>query len=126
MSALKCTTEVVEFRQGGQSNTSFKLPGKTKYEPITIEQGLSLDQEFEEWASLVNQFGEINLPKDKESMRKTITLKVFDLDDKPVLQYEIYRCWVSEFTATPEFDANANAVAIRSIKIENEGWKRIK
>jgi phage tail-like protein len=124
ISALKRTTEVVEWRQGGQPNTPMRLIGKSKYEAINIEQGLSLDKDFDEWAGQVNQFGETNLPKDKESIRKTITIKVLDLDDKPVLEYEIYRCWVSEYTAVPDLDANANVVAIKTIKIENEGWIR--
>ena len=36
----------------------------------------------------------------------------------------VYRCWVSEYQALPDLDANANAVAIQTIKLENEGWER--
>jgi phage tail-like protein len=40
------------------------------------------------------------------------------------LAYRIYRCWVSEFQAMPDLDANANAISIEHIKLENEGWER--
>jgi phage tail-like protein len=40
------------------------------------------------------------------------------------IAYQIYRCWVSEFQAVPDLDANANAVAIQTLKLENEGWDR--
>ncbi|MGH9937590.1 MAG: phage tail protein, partial [Blastocatellia bacterium] len=41
-----------------------------------------------------------------------------------VLAYKVYRCWVSDYQAMPDLDANANAVAIQTIKLENEGWER--
>ena len=41
-----------------------------------------------------------------------------------VLAYKIYRCWVSEYQALPELDANASAVAIQHLVLENEGWER--
>jgi len=34
----------------------------------------------------------------------------------------VYCCWVSEFLAL--LDADANAVALQRIKLENEGWER--
>ena len=40
------------------------------------------------------------------------------------LAYKVYRCWVSDYQALPDLDANANAVAIEQIKLENEGWER--
>jgi phage tail-like protein len=36
----------------------------------------------------------------------------------------VYRCWVSDYQALPDLDANANAVAIQTLKLENEGWER--
>lgn len=38
--------------------------------------------------------------------------------------YRLHRCWVSEYTALPNLDARGSAVAIESIRLENEGWER--
>jgi len=126
MSALKRTTEVVEWREGGVSNTVKKLCGKTKYEPITLEQGMSLDTDFEDWADLVNKWGGTDLAKKDNEFRKELRVEVLDLDGEVVLKYKMHKCWVSEYTALPDLDANANAVAIKTLKIENEGWEKDK
>jgi phage tail-like protein len=128
MSALKRSTEVVEWRQGGESNTARKLAGKTKYEPITLEQGLSFDADFEDWADRVNKWRDcrdLAQKKDNEC-RKELRVEVLDLDGEVVLKYKIHKCWVSEYTAIPDLDANSNAVAIKTLKIENEGWEKDK
>ena len=56
--------------------------------------------------------------------RRDITLEFYNEAGQLAIAYRIYRCWVSEFQALPELDANANAVAIQTIKLENEGWER--
>jgi phage tail-like protein len=126
MTALKRTTEVVEWRQGGESNTIRKLAGKTKYEAITLEQGKSLDTDFEDWADQVNKWGGTDLSQKDNEFRKELRIEVLDLDGEAVLKYKLRRCWVSEYTAVPDLDANANAVAITSVKIEHEGFARDK
>jgi phage tail-like protein len=125
VSALKRSTEVVEHREGGDPSTSRKSPGRTKYEPITLERGVTHDLEFEAWANKVWDFGagagaEVSLA----DFRKDIILDVFNEAGQKVISYKIYRCWVSEYQALPDLDANANAVAIQSLKLENEGWER--
>jgi phage tail-like protein len=121
--ALKKGTEPVDWREGGDPSHVHKLPGKTKYEPITLEVGVTHDTRFEDWANKVNNF------KGDSSMsllgfRKDITLDVFNLQGKKVLSYLVHRCWVSDYQALPELDANGNAVMIQSITIQNEGWER--
>lgn len=123
MSALKRTTEVVEWRQGGESNTVRKLAGRTKYEAITLEQGISADSDFEDWAHRVNQWGSDSGQKDND-FRKEMRVEVLDLDGNVVLKYKLHKCWVSEYTAIPDLDANSNTVGIKTLKIENEGWEK--
>jgi phage tail-like protein len=125
MSALKRSTEVVEHREGGDPSSSRKSPGRTKYEAITLERGVTHDKEFEQWANKVWQLRvglgqEVSL----KDFRKDITVEVYNEAGQLVIAYNIYRCWVSEFQAIPDLDANANAVAIEQIKLENEGWLR--
>ena len=122
-SALKKSTEMVEWREGGDPSTTHKLPGKTKYDAITLTAGVSHDTTFEDWANLVNNFqGDASMSL--KNFRKNITIDVFNEADQKVLSYHVYRCWVSEFETLPELDANANAVMIQTIKLENEGWER--
>lgn len=122
-SALKKTTEMTEWRAGGDPSTSHKMPGKTSYEAITLEAGLTHDTTFEAWANQVNNFaGDADMSL--KDFRRNITIEVLNLQGVPVTAYNVYRCWVSEYQALPELDASGNAVAIQTIKIENEGWTR--
>ncbi|MFX0194757.1 MAG: phage tail protein [Candidatus Hodarchaeota archaeon] len=122
-SALKKTTEMTEWREGGDPSTSLKLPGKTSYDAITLEAGLTHDAAFEEWANLVNNFqGDADISL--KNFRRDITIDVFNEAGQKVISYKVYRCWVSEYQALPELDAAGNAVAIQTIKLENEGWER--
>ncbi len=124
-SALKKTTEMVEWREAGDPSTTHKLPGKTKYDAITLTAGVTHDTTFEDWAGLVNNFqGDASMSL--KNFRKNITIDVFNEADQPVLSYNVYRCWVSEFQALADLDASANAVLIQTIKLENEGWERDK
>ncbi len=123
--ALKRTTELVEHREGGDPSTSRKSPGRTKYEAITLERGVTHDPEFERWANRVWNLGaglgaEVSL----RDFRKDIIIELYNEAGQLALAYKVYRCWVSEFQALPELDANANAVAIQMLKLENEGWER--
>src|SRR5918994_2445264 len=125
VSAPKRTTEVVRHRIGSDPSSSRKSPGRTEYEAITLERGVTHDPEFERWATKVWNFGaglgaEVSLA----DFRKDITLEVYNEAGQLALAYNLFRCWVSEFQATPELDANANAVAIQTLKLENEGWQR--
>lgn len=125
VSALKRTTEVVKHREGGDPSSSRKSPGRTEYDAITLERGITHDKEFEQWANKIWQYG-VNLGQEVslKDFRKDMILEVYNEAGQLVIAYSIYRCWVSEFQAVPDLDANANAVAIQHIKLENEGWQR--
>ena len=123
--ALKRSTEVVEHRVGGDSSTSRKSPGRSKFEPIMLERGVTHDPDFEDWANLVwNVEAGLGAEVSLANFRKDIILEMYNEAGQLAIAYKVFRCWVSEFQALPEFDANANAVAIQSIKLENEGWIR--
>jgi phage tail-like protein len=125
VSGLKRTTEVVKHREGGDPSSTRKSPGRTEYDAVTVERGVTNDTEFEKWANKVWNYGaglgaEVSL----KDFRKDIILEVYNEAGQLALAYKIYRCWVSEFQAMADLDANANAVAIQHIKLENEGWER--
>jgi phage tail-like protein len=125
VSALKRSTEVVEHRVGGDPSTSRKSPGRTKYEAVTLERGVTHDTEFEKWANKVWNYGSgLGAEVSLKDFRKDVILEVMNEAGQVVLAYKLYRCWVSEYQAFPDADANANAVAIQTLKLENEGWER--
>lgn len=124
MSALKKTTEAVDWRTGGDPTHVRKLPGGTKYEAVTLEQGLTHDPVFEEWANLVNHIdGDAGMSL--VNFRKDIIINVLNLQGVVAISYKIKRAWVSEYQALPDLDAGTtNAVGIQTIKLEHEGWVR--
>jgi len=125
VTGLKRTTEVVKHREGGDPSTSRKSPGRNEFDAITLERGVTHDPAFELWAGKVWQLGaQLGAEVSLADFRKDIILEVYNEAGQKVLAYNIYRCWVSEYQALPDFDANANAVAIQHLKLENEGWER--
>lgn len=125
MSALKRNTEPIKHRKGGDPRTSQKSPIRTEYEAISLERGVTHDLEFEKWANKVWNFSAgLDSEGTLEDFRKDIIIEIYNEAGKLVLAYKVYCCWISEYQALPELDANSNAVAIQHIKIENEGWER--
>ncbi len=123
--ALKRTTEVVEHRDGGDPSTSRKSPGRSKFEAITLERGVTHDIDFEQWANKVWNFGSgLGAEVSLKDFRKDLIIEVYNEAGQLAIAYKVYRAWVSEFQALPDLDANANAIAIQHIKLENEGWER--
>jgi phage tail-like protein len=125
ISPLLRTTQVVTHREGGDPSTSRKSPGRTEYAPVTLERGVTHDLEFERWANKVWNFGsglgsEVSL----KDFRKDVILELYNEAGQVVLAYTLYRCWVSEFQALPELNANDGAVAIQKLTLQNEGWER--
>lgn len=125
VTGLKRKTEVVTHRNGGDPSSSHKSPGRTEYEAITLERGVTHDTEFEKWANRVWNYGSgLGAEVSLKDFRKNLILEVYNEAGQSVISYKIFRCWVSEYQALPDLDANANAIAIQSIKLENEGWER--
>jgi phage tail-like protein len=125
VSALKRTTEVVKHRDGGDPSSSRKSPGRTEFEAITLERGVTHDKEFEQWANKVWNFGSgLGAEVSLRDFRKDIIVEVYNEAGQLAIGYRIFRCWVSEFQSQADLDANANAVLIQHIKLENEGWER--
>jgi phage tail-like protein len=125
MTALKRTTEVVKHRHGGEPSSSRKSPGRTEFEAITLERGVTHDTEFERWAARVWNLGAgLGAGSSLKDFRKDIQIEVCNEAGQKVIAYNVFRCWVSEYQALPDLDANANAIAIQTLKLENEGWAR--
>lgn len=134
VSALTRTTQVVTHRAGGDPTTPRRMPGQSEYEAITLERGVTHDAAFVAWANKVwdyhnatiddQQGGAGNADVSLKDFRKEVVLEVYNEAGEKMMAYNVYRCWPSEFVALPELDGNGGAVAIQSLKLENEGWER--
>jgi phage tail-like protein len=124
MSALKRKTEPIKWRTAGDPSTERILPGGTSYEPITLEQGLSHDPVFENWANLVNNIGG-DAAMSLKNFRKDIVINVLNLQGQVAISYKVFRAWVSEYQALSDLDAGTmNAVGIQTVVLQHEGWQR--
>lgn len=131
VSALKRTTEVIEHREGGDPSSVRKMVGRHKFEPISLERGVTHDHEFERWANKVWSYANAQAAPDNRTQemsladfRKDLFIDVFNEAGQKAISYKLYRAWVSEYQALPDLDANANAVAIEILKLEHEGFER--
>lgn len=123
ISALKRSTEVITHRDGGDPSTSRHAPSVWKFEPITVERGVTHDPDFEAWANLVySTQGDAAISL--KNFRRNLIIELLNEQGKVAKAYKVYRCWVSEYQALPELDANGHAVAIEHMVIQNEGWER--
>jgi len=125
VSALKRTTDVVKYREGGDPSSERKSPGQTKYEAIILERGVTHDKDFEQWSNKIWNYGSgLGAEVSLKDFRKDIIIEIYNEAGQLAIAYKIYRCWVSEYQALPALDASGNAVAIQTLKLENEGWER--
>lgn len=121
MSAVKKTTEAIEWREAGGPSVVRKLPGRTKFEPVTLERGVTHDRTFLDWAQQVNHpLGDA--ATSPLNYRREVIIEVLNMQGNPAIEIVLHRAWPSEFQALPEMDANANAVAIQTLKLEYEGF----
>ncbi len=123
VSSLKRSSEVIEYKEGGDA-IILKGLGRTKYEPITMERGVTFDTDFEDWANAAQVLNGGSASTSLANLRQELAIVLLNEEAVPVRRYVVHRCWVSEFQALPDLDAGANAIAIEHIKLENEGWER--
>ncbi len=119
---LKRSSDVIEYKQGGDAITR-KGIGRTKYEPITLERGVTHDPDFEQWANTAQVLDKGAPSSSLANLRKEVRIDLLNEAGQPVHRYLVHRCWVSEYQALPDLDGGGNAVAIEHIKLENEGWE---
>src|SRR6266436_4786312 len=119
---LKRSSDPIEYKEGGNP-IILKGLGRTKYDPITLERGVTHDKDFEDWANAAQVLDKGAPSQSLANLRKQVRIELLNEEGQPVHRYVIHRCWVSEYQALPDLDAGANAYAIEHIKLENEGWE---
>ena len=123
VSPLRRITQPVHSRDGGDSSRQRVAPGLSSFEPVVIERGLTHDATFEQWANQVyNPAGDAGVSL--KDFRKDVVIQLLNLQGTVVMSFKVHRCWVAEYQALPELDANRESVAIERIVLEHEGWER--
>jgi phage tail-like protein len=123
VTGLKRSSDVIDYREGGNA-IILKGLGRMKYEPITLERGITFDTDFEDWADAAQKLDKGSPTTSLANLRKEIRIELLNEEAQPVHRYTVHRCWVSEFQALPDLDASQNGVAIEHIVLQNEGWER--
>jgi phage tail-like protein len=123
VSGLKRSSDVIDYKAGGDPVTR-KGIGRTKYEPITLERGVTHDPAFEAWANAAQKLDKGVATSSLRLLRKTIRIQLLNEAGQAAHEYTIRNCWVSEYQALPDLDAGGNAFAVETIKLEHEGWER--
>jgi phage tail-like protein len=121
--AIKRSSPPIEYKEGGNA-IILKSLGRTTYDPIQLDRGITQDADFATWANYAQLLDQGAPSTSLANLRREISIVLLNEEAQPVLRYLVHRCWVSEFQALPELDAGANAIAIEHIKMENEGWER--
>lgn len=122
ITALKRSSDVIDYKEGG-FNIILKGLGRTKYEPITLERGVTQDLDFITWADAAQRLDQGHPTTSLLNLRKEVRLQLLNEEGQAVHGYIVHRCWVSEYQALPDLDAGANAIALEHVKLENEGWE---
>ena len=123
VTGLKRSSDPIEYKEGGNA-VILKGLGRTKYDAVTMERGVTFDTDFQNWADAAQVLDKGAPSTSLANLRQELRIDLLNEERQPVMRYFIHRCWVSEFQALPDLDAGANAVAIEHIKLENEGWER--
>jgi phage tail-like protein len=122
VTGLKRSSDVIDYKEGGNAIIRKGL-GRTKYEAITLERGVTHDDEFALWADAAQAL-DTGAPTTKlADLRRDVRIELLNEAGKAVHRYKLYRCWVSEYQALPDLDSGGNAIALEHIKLENEGWE---
>ena len=122
VTAVKRSSDVIEYKEGGNP-IILKGLGRTKYEPITLERGITQDTDFLVWADAAQKLDQGHPTTSLQNLRREIRIQLMNEEGQAVHGYIVHRCWISEFQALPDLDAGGNAIAVEHIKLENEGWE---
>lgn len=122
VSGMKRTTDVTEYREGGDNATPRKLVGQTKYDNITLERGMSNDDDFNTWSKEIFKLdgvGGANPPA--VGFRRRVVIYLKDKDGARVKKWVVKRAWPCE-KSEGDLDASSSDVMIQTLILCHEGY----
>lgn len=132
VTGLKSAIEVVEYREGNMPDRMEKLPGMMSFDAVTLERGISFDDDFNEWIQEVTSVvGNATDPVTRSTTkndqgsgeatyRRDVFIALHDKKGEVVKEYELLGAWCSEYTIG-DFDATSQDVVISSLVIQHHG-----
>jgi phage tail-like protein len=146
VSGLRAQVSPWETWEGGNNLHRYANPNKVTWEPVTLEQGLALDDTFERWAQAVLDFA-AGIPP-KEPVKRQVLIDVWDENayypagppaagPAPALgttvaipaaarlrRYHLHNAWVSRYQPLAKLDALTSEVMFLAVELVHEGWVR--
>lgn len=127
VSGLTLTVAATETWEGGNSLHRYANPHRAVWEPILLEQGISLDTRLQDWAEAGIRFLRTGTVDPAQPVKRNVLLDVYDPGvpggTRPRLRYVIFNAWVSKYQAIPRLDAMADEVALLSVELTHHGWR---
>ena len=108
------TTEVIEYREGGEPPYSRKLPGQTKYTNIVLKSGVTADKKLFDWYVKITQ-GKI------ERIDGSVVL--LDTEGGEAVRWNFFGAWPTKYSS-PELTAKGNDCAIEVMELAIERIER--
>lgn len=124
VSGLVRRTDAIADRDGADPGVPLPTPGETRYDPITLERGVTHDDAFEDWARLVFDREGGSKETDLDEFQKDVLVELLNEGGQVVKVYRVYDCWPSEYVALGRLDANDPSRATESLTLRHTGWVR--
>jgi phage tail-like protein len=113
-SGIDATTEVTEYREGGDNLGSRKLPGRTKYSNISLKWGLADDRDLYDWHRRVVE-GQIE--------RKNGSIVLLNRRGEEVARWNFVRAWPTVWHGS-DLNAEDGKIAVETMELAHEGIER--
>ncbi|MCK6619961.1 MAG: phage tail protein [Calditrichaceae bacterium] len=111
------TTEMVEYREGTDPAHTRKLSGQTKYANVTLKWGITDSTDLFDWHQEVVQKGALG-------NRRNLAIILVDEAGNDKSRWELEEAWPTKYDPT-DFNAKGNDVAIETLEIVSEAYKRV-
>jgi phage tail-like protein len=143
VSGLNLSVGVSEVWSGGNSLHRYANPDKVTWDPITLEQGLALSRDLEDWALAVLNFIKTGR-RPAAALKRNVFIDVWDpyvhgwspevatgdagqaaepSERQRLRRYMIFKAWISRYQALPQLNAMSNEIALLSVELVHEGWR---
>lgn len=110
VSGLTTEQDIIEYREGSDTQTVRKIPGLRKYGNITLKRGFTQNRELWEWRKSTI---------DGVTERKSGAIVLLDEARNEALRWQFAEGWIAKWEG-PTLNATANEAAIESMEVAVE------
>jgi phage tail-like protein len=113
---IDSTTDVIEYREGGDALSARKLPAQTKHSNLTLKRGYTDDAQLWKWYEDV-------MTGRTENIRKSISIVQLDMQGQEKLRWNLFHAFPVKYTA-PSFNAKGGDLSIETLEVAYERIER--